>query len=229
MLQQLISLYRNKFHFVEFYDRLISNIKTWPDDHIKNDNFLYGLNPSAIPPKTDYPIETQKGDIRVDLPVWFGNSNSIKRIVIIGSEPRDSDKSGRLNVERNDRYVFATPFALDRPKGKYQHAFSEILSKPDIFAYFTDVVKEYEVGINKENDDKKARELFHASALKGKDFLLEELDIIKPSNIIALGNNSHQLLNKILGSNFTIDKIRHPSYGGSIKAKEELRSLAFSQ
>jgi putative transcription antitermination factor YqgF len=143
-LDRLISLYRNRFHFVEFYDRLISNIQNWPDDHIQNANFLYGIIPSLIPPKTDYPIIAQEGDIRVDLPVWFGDPLFHKRIAIIGLEPRNT--SDHLNVERNNRYVFATPFAMERPKGKYQSAFSEILSKPDCFVYFSDVVKEYEVG-----------------------------------------------------------------------------------
>jgi hypothetical protein len=225
MVQEIISLYRDSYNFIEFYDRLLFNIKTWPEYHIGNTDFLKGFQPSLPILPFESRIKVIPGDIRVDLPIWFGAGNSSKRFMVIGMEPRNTDEEGYLNIERVDRLVYGTPFALERPGGKYHSALDGLIESSDCFVYLTDVVKEYEVGDSKADSDKIARLTFREKALSTRSFLLKELSIIKPTHIVALGDESHKLLSEILGQGYAVRKIRHPSQGGSRKAREQLATM----
>lgn len=119
MIEELLTHYKRKFPFDKFYDNLLYNISTYPDCHIASKTFLKGYISQTQTIQYLPRIYTSSGDIRVDLPVWFGDVNAANKIVVIGMEPRDTDKSGHLNIEKVDQYVFATPFALERPKGVY--------------------------------------------------------------------------------------------------------------
>lgn len=230
MISQILKLYKDKFGFIKFYDNVRFNIGEWKEFHIQNETFLQGYK-SEIP-TTEFAgrISTKEGDIRVDLPVWFGNPNSAKRIVVIGSEPRDTAEE--LNVERVDKYVFATPFALERANKKYQNTFSDLTNNANIFVYFTDVVKDYEVICkdDKKKNDENARTKFSTKSENYRQLLLEEFRIINPTLIIGLGNDSYNKLNRLMDFakneyRNKIKKVRHPSYGGSVRAKEQIGEL----
>lgn len=230
MIESLLNHYKQKFHFEKFYDNLLYNISTYPENHIDSKTFLLGYKP-MISVTHDIPnIITNSGDNRVDLPVWFGDPNSKNKLVIIGLEPRDTDESGRLNIDRVGNNVFATPFALERPRGPYYSAFKDLMNNGHSFVFFTDVVKAYAVieKGNKKINDEYARQSFQKNAADGKSFLLNELEIINPSKIIALGNKSFDFIKKLLKDKYEIEKIekvRHPSYGGAIKARQKLSAI----
>lgn len=194
MIERILNLYRQRFHFIRFYDNLLYNIASCPEYHIKSETFLMGYLTDKVITEFAGKITTVSGDTRVDLPVWFGNSNSTNKFIVMGLEPRDTDKTGGLNIERCEKYVFGTPFALERPKGPYYSAFFEATKGKDSFIYFTDIVKTYNVTGIKMNDDKNAREDFKQESQQGKEFLLEELKIIPPKKVIALGNVAQNFL-----------------------------------
>lgn len=217
--------FKTRFPFDKFYENLLYNISTYPDYHITNKTFLKGYSSKNKITQDADKIKTNSGDVRVDLPVWFGDVNATNKIVVIGMEPRDTDKEGHLNIERVDKYVFATPFALERPKGPYHSAFRDLTNQEDVFAYFTDVVKTYAVSGDKVQDDLHARQNFAQQAQEEKAFLLKELDIIKPTKIVALGNESFAFLKDFLGDKYDIQKVRHPSQGGATLARQQLSDL----
>ena len=227
MIDKILSHYKQIYPYCKFYENLLSNISKYTKDYISSKTFLTGFIPKENASDVKSPILTKVGDIRVDLPVWFGNPESKIRVVIIGLEPRDTDKTGKLNIERSGDFVFGTPFALERPKGPYYSAFWDIINNDNALFYFTDVVKEYHVidHNNKNINDKLARQCFLENAEKGKDFLLAELNIIKPNLIIALGNKSFNFMNSFLNKDYIIKLVRHPSQGGAIKAREQLSEI----
>lgn len=227
--QVLLEHYRKRFPFERFYDNLVNNIATWPEHHLKSETFLQGYESQNKTTQFAERIMTGSNDIRVDLPVWFGNYSCTFRIAILGLEPRATDESGILNIERSGKYVFATPFALERPRGPYHAAFQDLLNRNDLFVYFTDVVKTYLVSGDKKNDDRVARQLFWERAKEEETFLHDELVLIDPTLIIALGNESYSFLNKLLGSKYNLQKVRHPSQGGAKIAREQLATILQQQ
>ncbi len=227
MIQALLTHYKKRFLFDKFYDNLLYNIATYPDYHITSKTFLKGYVSQTKVTEYIGKILTESGDIRVDLPVWFGETNATNRILVIGLEPRDTDKSGLLNIERVNHYVFATPFALERPRGPYYTAFNDLTNREDTFTYFTDVVKTYQVCSvqNKQQDDRIARQNFSQKAQDELPFLLKEIEIIKPTKIVALGDKSFAFLKGFLDDKFDVQKVRHPSQGGAKIAKQQLTDI----
>lgn len=227
MIKTLLTQYKQRFGFDRFYDNLLYNISAYPKYHISSETFLSGYVTKAKVMQDIPLILTKEGDVRVDLPVWFGGPKEKNKIVFIGLEPRDTDKSGHLNIERINNFVFGTPFALERPKGPYHSAFQELIHASDTFTYFTDVVKTYQVTHVSDNvvNDKVARQTFWRKAKNERAFLLQELETIKPNKIIALGNDSFIFLKEFLGSHYDIQKVRHPSQGGSTLAREQVKAI----
>lgn len=76
---------------------------------------------------------------------------------------------------------------------------------------FTDVVKPYNVTCNAEFDDMIARKEFSQNAQNTEEFLVNELDIIKPNKVIALGNESYRFLSAQLKGKYEVEKVRHTS------------------
>ena len=211
-------LYKEEFDFLNFYSILLNNNI---EDSIYS-NFLKSAPDNFITSNFDkLNIETKTKDLRIDLPVWFGDIHSKNRILIFGMEPRDTDK--KFNIEKVDNRVFAVPFALESGKGKYYRSFLELLKK-DVFIYFTDIVKDYEVKskVCKKNNDLNARKLFTEKANGYKDFLKKEMSLLNPSIIIALGNETEYFLKNFLEDEYKkiLIKITHPAawHGGVNKA-----------
>ncbi len=227
MLENLLNEYKKEFEFDKFYENLFYNITTWPDFHTQNINFL-----RDYPwPKKEIIFQPQKptsaGNVRVDLPVWFGKVDSKVRLIIVGLEPRDTDKkNGFLNIEHKNNRVFATPFALERPVKKYQKAFSPLTSRDDVFSYFTDVVKTYNVidVADKKVNDRAARKSFWTVAEEYVPFLKREFCIIKPTKIIGLGKDSSLFLKRHF-KEYDIIGVTHPARGGAGKCANQIEEI----
>ena len=224
-IQKINSLYQDKYKYSTFYERLLY-LNSKEEDLFRNNNFLSSYVSADISTNDKEPIVCIAGKIRVDLPIWFGKENAKNRIMILGSEPRDTNC--KYNIEHQGKYVFGTPFAIeDWPKNKYFKAFEPIVTSPDTFVYFNDVVKEYYVGNDgKTNDDRTARKLFWERAQDHRNFLEKEIDIIEPNYIIALGNVVNDFFQKSLSKYCNkVIKVRHPSRGGSKVARQSIEKL----
>jgi hypothetical protein len=212
-------LYKSRYDFELFYKKVNTLLN-------KNKNSLSKTNKINI----NYPnICCSVGDIRVDLPISIGDKNSKYRIVILGLEPRDSNS--KFNIEKHGKYVFGTPFGIEHwdEKSKYFKCFKGLLEREDCFLYFTDVVKEYEVGEFKEAADRNARKTFKEKASKDENikFLRLEMDLIKPTHILALGYDTYKFLSHHFGSK--VVKVIHPNARQNIKTKENSWDVANRQ
>ena len=202
---------------------MINNVNKYPEFHTSIKSFLegYGKNPEA---GTSENIDTVSGDIRIDLPVWFGNIKSKNRVVFIGQEPRDTRKD--FNIEKVGNSVFATPFGIEKSYSRYFKLFEPYLNNADTFFLFMDVVKEYEV-LNHDDktvNDKNATDNFLKKS--DEEFIKKELDIIEPTIIICLGEKAYKFMKKPLFSTYNVKQITHPAaWGGANKAKEQLQEI----
>lgn len=198
--KKIKELYKSRYNFQDFYELANALI---------NQNKLLSKESNQSVQKQK--IECQKGDIRVDLPITFGSENATYRLAILGLEPRDSNS--KFNINRSGKFVFGTPFGIEywTEKNKYFKCFEDLLNRNDCYVYFTDVVKEYEVKLTKGESDKNARKAFWIKASNSENisFLKNELDIIKPTHILALGNDTFKFLKGIFGNKVLL--IRHPN------------------
>ena len=105
-------------------------------------------------------------------------------------------------------------------KNKYYKSFKVLFHRKDVFVYFTDVVKEYEIKTTKNEADKNARKTFwnKANSIENIDFLKSEITLIEPTHIIALGIQSYRFLEKHFGNN--VIAVTHPNARQSKLTKE---------
>ena len=172
------------------------------------------------------------GDVRVDLPIWFGDPVKSKtRIMFLGLEPRDSDPI--FNIEKIGKYVFGTPFGIEHwtPKNKYFNSFQDVVKNWDILSYFTDVVKEYVVKKSKGEGDKAARESFWPKANESENlnFLDQEIRYLNPDHIIGIGNDSYRFLEKKFRGKFKVSIVRHPNARQDKTTKQNSWDIAREQ
>jgi hypothetical protein len=232
-MNELVSLYK-QLGFVDFYNLIQSNRKLNETEFIQSDRLLLGLDFVNVIPSSL--IECNDGDIRIDVPVWFGDIEKAKnKIIVFGLEPRDTNSS--FNIERINNMVYATPFGVDRwneqstimrkPQNKYFRVFNDLVNNESNFVLFSDVVKDYSVSSklneNRKNDEI-ARKHFFEKATGSLDFLKEEIDTIQPTLIITLGFDSYNFI-KSNFKNQKVIKLRHPANGGERLALERLNSL----
>ena len=203
---QIKRLYRKNYPFEEYYE-LVQSI----------------LEKNAFIPKTRLSdgkrairnggISAVSGDIRVDLPIWIGDVSNNSRMIFLGLEPRDT--ADKYNIEKKGNFIFGTPFGIEfwNDKNKYYKSLKSVLKQNDLFIYFTDVVKHYEVKATKNESDQNARANFWAkAALKENiDFLDQEFSLINPTHVIALGGDSFKFLNHHFGEKWNIIKVIHPA------------------
>jgi hypothetical protein len=234
-MKQLTQLYQ-QLGYQSFYDIILSNIQNESKEFIVSPQFLEGWNVEKITSKKD--INCKIGDVRIDVPVWFGNKQKAKnRVLIFGLEPRDTDS--KFNIERVGEKVFATPFGVDRwnpnstvfrkPQNKYYRVFENVVSDKANFVVFSDIVKDYElVGSNDQKNisDENARDTFFFKAEKALPFLVQEINHIDPTHILVMGKDSYQFLSKAFKSQ-NIIQLRHPSKGGEKIAKEQIMSIFY--
>jgi len=245
-MQNLLNFYQKWLGFKNFYHIIKNNTSKDTDEYIQNNNFLESMKIKEVSNnKSNNKIEVKKGDYRYDVPVWFGNLNRSKtRIVVLGLEPRHTNQA--FNIEKINNKIFAAPFGIDRwnfestvyrrLQNVYYHAFEELISQKEYFILFSDVVKFYKVyDVNNKNkiNDKKAREYFNNINLEEQNIkkLFKELELIKPTHVLTLGNDNHKKISRLLKGKYYTDKapylhkIRHPARGGHIIAKKQMKDL----
>jgi hypothetical protein len=232
-MKNIAEFYKNWLGFDSYYDIVINNINSSKEEFIQSANILNGYTRKPIQPPTG--IECQIGDIRIDVPIWFGNLSTAKRrIIVFGLEPRDTNS--QFNLERVGSKVFASPFGLDRwnehstvtrrPQNRYYRVFKDLISDESNFVLFSDIVKDYKVvsgnNLNRAND-LEARNNFLKKAEEGLLFLEKEIGNVSPTHILTLGNESFNFLRKHYSK--STHRLRHPSNGGEKQAKEQLKAL----
>ena len=234
--EELISFYREWLEFRDYYSIIINSRKSQKSEFSQHPGLLSGIA-SATDSKTEE-LTTRKDDLRIDVPVWFGDAGMAQRkIIVFGLEPRDTNPM--FNIERAGNRVFGAPFGADRwnagstvrgkPQNKYFRVFNAVLDQKDTFILFSDIVKFYTI-IDPENrdrvNDSYAREHFIRHANESLPMLKKEISLIDPSHIITLGNDSFRFIKKLLPDFQDIIKgVRHPANGGERKAKEQLDQL----
>ncbi len=220
-MKDIKSIYCNRYGFRDFYKITTELIK---NNSLFCEQKLYETSKSIIDK-----IECQNGDIRVDLPISLGKENAKYRFAILGLEPRDSNS--KFNIERSGKFVFGTPFGIEywTEKNKYYRCFEELIKRDDCYLYFTDVVKEYEVKTSKGEADFNARKTFwkKAADTENLSFLKKELEIINPTHIIALGNDTYTFLHQQFGDK--VIKVVHPNARQNMQSKENAWDLAKKQ
>ena len=229
-MKEIIELYKESYPFSFFYSRALNKFKM--NKVIENfpidlDSYELGLSKSQY---EESEICAHFGDIRIDLPIWFGNPKAKKRIALVGLEPRHTNN--KFNLEKKESFkvnIYGTPFGIEawNEKDKYYTSFKSVILDPDTFCYFTDVVKEYEVEESKKDGDTKARYSFLPKARNEQNmaFLSKELTLLNPTHLVGLGNKSFEFLSKNFGTVYNVIKVRHPSYGGQELARQQLSNL----
>lgn len=147
--EKLINFYQKWLGFEQFYSHIKSLIKSDQNEYIQAKTFLAGLPKNNIQNNqinsANKKISIKDGDIRCDVPVWFGDIKKSKiKIVVVGLEPRHAND--RFNIERIGKTVYATPFGIDRwnynstipytPQNRYFRVFEEFLNKKKYFHPF---------------------------------------------------------------------------------------------
>ena len=84
-MNQILNLYRSKYPFHSFYE--LASAKIMKNNALLGENYPYLVdNLSLLGPD----FKTNPGDIRVDLPIWFGDSSKVKiKVMIFVREPRN--------------------------------------------------------------------------------------------------------------------------------------------
>ncbi len=229
IMKQLLEHYQSSLNYKHFYDILLTKIGSNSNEFIQSQRFLYGYKKNnSLTDEILISISREPSDLRIDVPVWFGDIlNSKNRIIVFGREPRDTDSL--FNIEKIGTNVFATPFGIDRwninssvkrkVQNRYYRVFNDLVSNENNFVIFSDVVKDY-------LDDSSALNNFFDKARKELSFLKKEIEFVKPTHIITLGDHSFRFIKEHF-NNYKINRIRHPSRGGENEAKEQLSQLVF--
>lgn len=209
-MNQILNLYRSKYPFHSFYELASAKIM---NNALLGENYLYLVDNLAL---IDFKFKAKPGDIRVDLPIWFGDPLKAKlKVMILGREPRNGHDKFNIEASNEHNFVFGTPFGIEywSEKNKYYRSFKNLIKNDEILTYFSDVVKTYEVKQSKTESDLHAKVGFWEKAELENDslvFLKTEVDLLNPDVIIGLGNDSYNFLKKHFKS-FDVQKVIHPN------------------
>ena len=166
----------------------------------------------------------------IDLPAWFGDDFSKKKVMILGIDPLRNKKGFKNECEKRNslnsvipleviydsienEVIIGTPYALhlsEAREGKCSvyWSFIEVLIE-NHFVYCTDVFKTYYY--NDEKDIRSYRdEEFTIKNKNHRDLLKKEIELIKPDVIIAFGNLVEFFL-KDINLTTKVIKLPHPS------------------
>jgi hypothetical protein len=241
-IEELIKEYKKNLGFTDFYKEVIQKIKDDSNKYIQNEYFLYKYeqidntnleinNDTKDEEKFKFQIQEYVKYNRIDVPIWFGDfENSENRIIIYGIQP--SKSKDEMIIEKKEKKRYATPFGCElwnKPEqNKYYKAFHSLIDKffiekNNVFILFSDLVKNYEI-VNEENEDfknffeelkekekrtfkealnsynklKNSENKFYYKKLeKNSSLLNKEIKIIKPNYIILLGKQVKEYFNLI--------------------------------
>jgi uracil-DNA glycosylase len=155
------------------------------------------------------------GNLGIDLPIYFGNSGSQRRIMIVAMDPK-------RNKQLNDSISIGSVFALNQKKDRETKTndywkFIEPLTD-NALVYLTDVYKlYYESFVLKNNKQIKILSNKDPDFISKKSvpfntnkLILEaEINLVKPDIIISLGNESAKALKIISNIKTTNIDIMH--------------------
>ena len=210
-MNEILNLYKSRYKFDSFYDLVSTKIL---NNSLVSENYHFVSEKISVESIT---YKAKPNDIRVDLPIWFGNPKTAKlKLMILGREPRDSHDKYNIEVKYDSKFVFGSPFGIEHwnEKNKYYRSFKNLIAKQDILTYFTDVVKTYEVKSSKSESDFSAKVNFWSHAetdLNNLEFLKQEVDLLSPDIIIGLGNDSFNFLCKHFAKEYLVEKVIHPN------------------
>lgn len=245
-IEELKNVYRRFLGCGDFWKSVRDKIDEEPEIHLKSNRFL----PSSRVKTTikhqaeeQLPNDVKESEIRIDVPVWFGDlKDAEKRIIIYGTEPRDTNQQFDINDDDPKRR-FSTPFGVHAwnkntsIKGKTHLKYFESLMGllDDGFILLSDIVKFYLVlgkGNNEKNDAHAGK---HFNRYARHDFsvglIKKELEIVKPTYVILLGTKSCSYFLKtyarqICEYNILVFSTTHPAaYGGAKEVREQLHNL----
>ncbi len=141
-------------------------------------------------------------NLGVDLPMWFGNTNSHNKTMVIAFDPK-------RNGQNNNIPTLNTVFSLhlykefkNSKKNDYWNFISFLIKNS--FVYVTDIYKLYYEEINnlnksilRSNKDKRYTSSKSETFQINQRILIEEISIIKPNKIITLGKDAENVIKKI--------------------------------
>lgn len=247
--EQLNELYTELLGVPDGYYRFLKWLtEDNPQKYVASDtNFLAEITACRqLPKNCEYAPTDKRGDTRIDVPVWFGDTDNARhRIMVVGLEPRSTNNE--FNVLREGDKVFASPFGADqwnvgsKISGKHHLKYCKVLEPLLKLAknnkaclLLTDIVKGYEVitgtetAVAKADNDKNARDTFIEKVLKYRTLFRKEVQILNPSHVIAFGSDLNFMLQLILGEDFStiFYKVRHPAHGGVSDALNRIEKIA---
>lgn len=176
----------------------------------------------------------KRGAIGLDLPTWFNLKDNERRIMIISQDPlrnniwySDTDKTPLGKTGYKEDYIcndalLSSPFGLhnrswrdNRRGGGRMKLLVEQLIEYGYGVYLTDCRK-YFVYDHEESD-------IYSSGKKDfyKSILKKEVDIIKPTCIVAMGNQAHGYCVELLGDDHRLKYVPHFSGAATWRAKKE--------
>ncbi|GEM_PF-3050089 len=136
----------------------------------------------------------------IDLPVWFGDIKSKKKVFIIGIDPLRNERTfNGFKADKNVDVVIGTPYAVHQKNArtkntKHYWGLIDKLSAEGNFVYLTDIYKTffYTDSTKKERSynyfNRVAKTAEHIQLLK------KELDLIKPDLILLFGAETFRQL-----------------------------------
>lgn len=236
----------------DYYESLKYLCRPDHGPYLQSSRFLTGIeamNKDIVKPGE---IDTDIGDIRIDVPVWFGcPDNAELRIAVIGLEPRDTNmgfnlaSSAFFNKNEQHKYVYATPYGIDHWNSdnqlfkafnmyNYRNVFNDLIESRDLFVLFTDFVKKFDIfykpgaDISPKNakisNQKCARKTFNEKAKESVSLVQNELSIIQADLIITLGKPSANAVSKYLQSEIPHLRFTHPAAYGNVKVNGKIVS-----
>ncbi|CAH8282873.1 uracil DNA glycosylase superfamily protein [Mariniflexile fucanivorans] len=176
ILQNIISY--NKLELSNLYDAIQES---------KNEiDFTKRGKPADIL-NNDFEVFFEKTGLGIDLPIWFEWEKDKKKTMIIGRDPQRN--------HHNNELIISSPFGLANKKGresiknKYWQFTEPLLENNRI--YITDVYKLFAKNITD-------RKLIRKDKVTHYRILKQEIDVIKPDNIITIGKDAKIAISKIL-------------------------------
>lgn len=194
-------LISSSVNLVGIYDKFIKLY----DDTSSADQSFVEISKNDIVGYGDLLQKKEVQNLGIDLPIYFGNPLQEQRIMIVAMDPK---RSG----QENDRVSIGSVFALHQysartTKKNDYWKFIEPLTT-DHFVYLTDVFKlYYETSVAQNgriskllsNKDPEFTAKDQQSFQKNKLMLEEEINLVKPTTIIALGNEAAAALKTLCG------------------------------